>query len=121
MKANDIIENAKKTIKDGIAEMQATLSCLVLDGTPYVLITEVNGIACYYGTPGNKPTAFHGYINYGHLLSGTHQFSLDSAQRNVEHLATKGMKVEYRHWRDILTENLMDARRSLAMLEAMPA
>lgn len=117
--SNPIIEDCIKTIRTGIADMEGSLACLILDGTPYVLVTQVNGVECFYGYPaGASKTAFYSSIRYGHLLCGTHQYAKDSAERHLVTLKKDGIEATYKHSRDIIKENLASARKSLALLEA---
>lgn len=111
------------TIKTSIAEIESTLAVSVLDGTPFLLLMEHDGIQMVYGAwaddKGNATGGFKTADLVPDHLCGTIQMDESSARKNAAAISAKGHeKACYMHWRAFLEARLESQRKLQGVLEA---
>ena len=123
MKTENCLLEARNSVTESIAQIRATLSAQVMDGTPYLLFSEIGGAPAVYGEWENRlghwlpaEKGFRYAETVPNHLCGTVQMSAESAQKKCAQLNAAGRKAHYTTWRAFLEARLAT---ELALLKTL--
>jgi len=106
-----LLENDLKALKD-------RLSVQALDGTPFLLCLDTESGIRVYGDWNGQKGFMSAELVPAHLC-GTIQMSSESAQKNIAHLAAKGLKAYYQHWRAFAEQRVAALEQTLQAVRAV--
>ena len=115
--STDTVQKVLLSLEEGIRAISARLEANILVGEPYLLTMQDKlGNTRVYGhwMRAESDKAVPGWMSSELVpdhLCGTVQFTPESARKNIEHFAAKGLKVEKLFTRDFLTSRLAELYR----------